>query len=242
MWRTQVSNSDNAHKLIVVPDNKANWVNMSMSPKEMEFMQFQKYLITIICNNFTISPEEVHFTGETGYQASQSKTSRQYEKEYSMSKGLKPLLVKVQEWINRYLMYPLTDAKYKFIFTGLETNSLFALSDAVRDLSQTALTVNEVRAILRYPPRPEGDMILNQLASQEVQNLGLAFGGVDPHKVQAGVSDEQLGMNLGEGGNSASAEASVASKSPDKKKEKKQASDARKNPGKEKIRKSLDLF
>lgn len=109
---------------IVAGLDDVQWVPMSGSAKEMEYINFNNHLMRIICAQFQIDPMELgldYLISGTGKAPSQQ-ANNEYKIAYSRERGLKPLLMCIEDMINNDIMPAIEKGfqeKYRFIFTGL---------------------------------------------------------------------------------------------------------------------------
>jgi len=108
---------------IVAGLEEVQWVPISASAKEMEYINFNNHLMRILCTQFQIDPMElgldylVSGNGKGNMQAASS----EYKVNFSRERGLLPILTFIEDLINCDIV-PAIDkemsAKYRFIFTG----------------------------------------------------------------------------------------------------------------------------
>lgn len=108
---------------IVAGLDDVQWVPMSGSSKEMEYINFNNHLMRIICAQFAIDPIEIgldYLVSGTG-RAPMQQANNEYKIAYSRERGLYPILMFVEDLINSELL-PAIDVdlakKYRFVFTG----------------------------------------------------------------------------------------------------------------------------
>jgi hypothetical protein len=108
---------------IVAGLEEVQWVPMSASAKEMEYINFNNHLMRIICAQFQIDPMELgldYLISGTG-RAPMQQASNEYKINFSRERGLHPLMLFVEDMMNSDLL-PSIDIeiskKYKFVFTG----------------------------------------------------------------------------------------------------------------------------
>jgi hypothetical protein len=147
----------NSHKTMILDAEKYDWVDLHKSNRDMEFSKFQEYLIKIFCAVYKISPEEIGFQleGSKGGGGLGNDGGKD-EKEYSISKGLKPLLTEIQQWINKWIIYPKTNGKFEFQFSGLEIESATQEEERLTKAAVVYMTVDEVRKEKGLKPLPGG--------------------------------------------------------------------------------------
>jgi hypothetical protein len=161
-----LSGSANAKKTPLVqldPDSNEDLkaLNLSSSNKDMEFQQWQNYLMKSICALYQIDPMELGFQfGQEGVRSSLNQSSGAERVLMSKEKGLRPLLRAVQQWVNRYIVSQLDD-RFELVFTGLDTTTAQEQLKMNIDKVKSIMTINEVRALYDLPPLPDGDVILD---------------------------------------------------------------------------------
>lgn len=176
-----LSGSANAKKTPLVqldPDSNEDLkaLNLSASNKDMEFQQWQHYLLKCICALYQIDPMELGFQfGQEGVTSSLNQKSGAERVLMSKEKGLRPLLRAVQQWINRYVIDQLDD-RFELLFMGLDTTTAQEQLQMNIDKVKSIMTINEVRALYDLPALPNGDIILD---STFIQAYGTQQGGND---------------------------------------------------------------
>jgi len=108
---------------IVAGLEEVQWVPMSGSAKEMEYINFNNHLMRIICSMFQIDPIELgleYLASATGRSPMQQ-ANNEYKIAYSRERGLYPILMFVEDLINSEILPAIDKSfgnKYKFVFTG----------------------------------------------------------------------------------------------------------------------------
>lgn len=162
----------NAHKIPIVsaPEiDDLKYVTLDRSQKDLEFSKYLDYLINLICGVFQIDPSEVNFMSRAGVGGGsilQSEGTYQSRIKYSKDKGLKPLLNFVEDLINQYIVFPLTDMKFMFKFIGLEELSDKDRIENITKEVQYWKTINEVRSDMGLKDMEGGDIILSPTYTQ----------------------------------------------------------------------------
>jgi hypothetical protein len=84
----------------------------------MEFSEWVKFLLVMTCAVYRIDPSELgfQFKDQTNIFGQAGQKERL---QHSKDKGLKPILVFLQEVINYYLVSEL-DEDFEFVFTGVD--------------------------------------------------------------------------------------------------------------------------
>lgn len=162
-WTAQVAGVMNMHKIPMINADKLDFISTGESNKDMEFSQFQEFLIKISCAMYKIDPAEVGFPmqGTAAPSGLGGDGGTKEKLNYSRSKGLKPLLRKVEKWLNKYVVEPL-DPAYELKFVGIEDDD-DEDSELERDIKAVSnyMTLNELRAKRNMPPIENGDIVLN---------------------------------------------------------------------------------
>ena len=108
---------------IVAGLDEVQWVPMSGSAKEMEYINFNNHLMRIVCTQFQIDPVELglDYLVSANGKAPAQQANNEYKIAYSRERGLYPILMFVEDVVNSELLPSIDKAlsdKYKFIFTG----------------------------------------------------------------------------------------------------------------------------
>jgi len=139
-----ISGSANAWRTPIVAGlDDVQWVPMSGSAREMEYINFNSHIMRAICAQFQIDPIEVgldYLTTANGRASAQAKESGQFKITYSRERGLIPILMLVEDLFNQDIL-PALDKdladKYKFKFVGYTDDT--AMTDI--SLRQAQMTV-----------------------------------------------------------------------------------------------------
>lgn len=108
---------------IVAGLDEVQWVPMSASAKEMEYINFNNHLMRIICAQFQIDPVEIglDYLVSANGRSPMQQANNEYKIAYSRERGLYPILMFMEDLINSEIL-PAIDKKlankYKFVFTG----------------------------------------------------------------------------------------------------------------------------
>jgi hypothetical protein len=122
-----ISGTQNAWRTPIVAGlDDVQWVPMSGSAKEMEYINYNSHIMRSICTQFQIDPIELgldFLTSANGRAASGGKESGQFKITYSRERGLLPLIMLIEDMINNDIMcaYDKDLAEtYRFKFVGYE--------------------------------------------------------------------------------------------------------------------------
>jgi hypothetical protein len=118
-----ISGSNNAWRTPIVSGlDEVQWIPMSGSAREMEYINFNSHIMRSICSQFQIDPIEVgldYLTSANGRGAATAKESGQFKITYSRERGLIPILMFIEDLINNDIVPMLSQElakKYKFKF------------------------------------------------------------------------------------------------------------------------------
>jgi len=193
-WSNQVAGVMNMHKIPIMHAEKAEFMDLTKSNRDMEFGKYNDLLIKTACSIFLISPEEVGFEMGKGAEGrgGLGNNSNETNLKYSRDKGLKPLVRHFAKQVNKYLI----DTQHKgfeYVPVGLETKDQKEELDFDVTSVTNIETLNEVRARRGLKPLEGGDIPLNpvylqamnismqgnqqsNMAAQGMQNGGAADG------------------------------------------------------------------
>lgn len=168
-WSQTMRGVSNAHRVPILQGLDMEWIDLQHSNRDMEFTEWVKFLMVITCAVYRIDPSELGFN----FQDSSSVFGQDGQRErlqHSRSKGLKPLLIFIQNIINHYLISEIDD-QYEFAFTGIDVED----EDHQVDLDGKKLQngmVSMEDMFEKYSGRkfdPEKDTILNNAYLQAAQ-------------------------------------------------------------------------
>ena len=178
-WQQTMRGVSNAHRTPIINGIDLEWVDLQRNNRDMEFTEWVKFLIIITCSVYRIDPSELGFQFKDQAQIF-GQDGQKERLDHSKEKGLKPLLLFIQNIINHFIVSEL-DENFEFVFTGIE------IEDEERQVSldKTKLESGMVSMedmFKKYSGRdfdPEKDTILNQVyqsaAAQKQQDQ--QFGG-----------------------------------------------------------------
>ncbi len=176
-WNAMVQGADNNAKTLIMDGETFEWVDLQKTNKDMEYSAFQEYLVKLSCAVYTISPEEIGFPLQGTKSAGLgSKEGGQQEKDYSVNKGLKPLLTAIEGWVNKFIIGPKTNNTFKFKFVGLEVESAKDEEERLLKAATVYLTPDEIRKGKKMKPLPDGvgalplNPIISQMQMMKQQN------------------------------------------------------------------------
>lgn len=108
---------------IVAGLDEVQWVPISASAREMEYINFNNHLMRILCTQFQIDPMELglDYLVSSNGRANMQQASSEYKVNFSRERGLLPLLTFIEDMINCDILPALDKnlaTKYVFTFTG----------------------------------------------------------------------------------------------------------------------------
>lgn len=168
-WNSTMTGAENFHKTPILDAEKMEWLDLQKSNRDMEFSQFQEYLIKVVCAVYKISPEEVGFSTRgslSGGSGGLGSGNREQEYDYSREKGLRPLLRTIQKYINSHLVGPKTDYKYELVFVGIDSETEQDEESRLISAGESYMELNEVREARGLDPVDYGDVVMNPIAVQ----------------------------------------------------------------------------
>lgn len=124
-----ISGAQNAWRTPIVAGlDDVQWVPMSGSAKEMEYLNYNNHIMRALCTQFQIDPVELgldYLVTGTG-RASSASANNEAKINYSRERGLIPILMMFEDMINQKII-PILDSrladKYEFKFTGIDEDS-----------------------------------------------------------------------------------------------------------------------
>lgn len=171
-WQQMVTGVANAWRTPVLESDKIEWIDLQKSNQDMQFQNWQEYLIRVICAVFKIDAAELGFMFKgSGGKGGEVNTSHKQRTDYSKDKGLVPLLRFYEEIINRYFVSRL-HKDFEFCWTGLDIDDEAASVDINVKKVGNWMTIDEVRARQNPPlpplPNGAGKIILNAVYAQSL--------------------------------------------------------------------------
>jgi hypothetical protein len=193
-WYQQATGVNNAWRTPIMSlgkDGKLNWQSLHSTNREMEFGKWLDYTTKVICSVFQMDPIEIGFdiskqgSGEKGSQGGLGNGNQAERVAFSQDKGLRPLLIFIQNMINDYIVYRL-DPNFQFEFVGFQNAS--EKDDLDKNVQQVKhyKTINEIRSENDMKDLPDfekiknpGDVVLDSSLLQFVQAKMQEQSGLD---------------------------------------------------------------
>jgi len=125
-----ISGTQNAWRTPIIGGlDEVQWVPMSGSAKEMEYLNYNNHLMRSLCTQFQIDPIELgldYLISNGARGGGQQQANNEYKINYSRERGLIPILMMFEDLINCSIL-PALDreiaSKYEFKFTGYDEDS-----------------------------------------------------------------------------------------------------------------------
>jgi hypothetical protein len=157
-WQATTASVANAHKVPVIESENMDWIDLQKGNRDMEFSQWQEYLIKVACAIYKIDPSEVFdlTNSKPGFHSdNQSENIK-----YSRDKGLEPLLKSYEKWINKYIVNPYDD-ELELRFVGIDTESEQAELELDIKRGSSFMGYQELRDKYNLGELAEDDVILS---------------------------------------------------------------------------------
>jgi len=164
-----INGSQNAWRTPIIAGlDDVQWVPMAGGSKDMEYLNYNQHLMRNICTQFQIDPIELGLDMLSGSgKATGAADGNQSKIEFSREKGLYPILMFIEDFINKDIL-PAIDklygSKYRFQFEGYTDET----PQTEVALLQAEMTVNKTMNDLLIAARkekikhPVGDLPMNQ--------------------------------------------------------------------------------
>jgi hypothetical protein len=176
-WTQQTTGPLNSWRTPVLAGIKGvQWVPLTAGNRDMEYAAYQDHVLRTVHGCFTIDPEETGF----GYlsrgteQRSLGESSNEYKILASQSRGLRPILSRIEAIINEEIMPGFDEKlaeKYEFCFVGLDAESRIEETQRLTGEVSLHTSINEARSQAELEPlKIGGEIILNPLLLQTLQS------------------------------------------------------------------------
>ena len=175
----------NSHKIPIFAGLDLEWVDLQKGNRDMEFDNWTKFLIVLLCSVYRIDPSELGFQFKEAANLFGQQGQRE-RLDHSKQKGLYPLLIFLQDIINKFLISEL-DEEMEFAFTGIEVED--EEKQVKLDSEKLSAGMVSMQDMFRkYSGREfdeNKDIILNQV--YQTQKQASMFGGEGMNQI---VDDE----------------------------------------------------
>lgn len=195
-WTQTMRGVQNSHRVPVINGIDLEWIDLQKNNRDMEFNDWLKFLIIIGCAVYRMDPTELGFQFKDQAQIF-GQDGQKTRLQHSREKGLKPILVFLENVITKYLISEL-DEDFEFAFTGIEVEDEEAQVKLDSEkLEKGMVAMQDI--FQKYSGRPfdpENDIIINQVyqtAKQAQQQQDMYGASVPGESEEAGVpSDDEF--------------------------------------------------
>ncbi len=150
-WVASVSGVENAWKTPITQSEGLEWINLQMSNKDMEFLQWIEYCIKLVCGCYLIDPAEVNFDLHGGVQQTPLfESSQEWKLKASRDRGLRPLLKFIAKLINKHVIDKIDD-HFVFEFIGLDELTEQEKHELLKEQTSSYMSLNEGRRSIDLP-------------------------------------------------------------------------------------------
>lgn len=194
-WNSMVSGVSNSFRLPVMgfkDGHGLNWTAMKQGNREMEFSQWLDFLTNLCCAVYQIDREEIGMGAKSqGEPGGIGGAGNDATIQHSLSKGLTPLLSRIESGINDEILPRLADTdEFIFAFAGIDPDQEAQKVDlATKKVNAGLITVNDWRSEADMKPIDKdmlwGDAPANatlyQAYTMGLQATTQAAAGMDPN-------------------------------------------------------------
>ncbi len=164
-----INGSQNAWRTPIIAGlDDVQWVPMAGGSKDMEYLNYNHHLMRALCTQFQIDPVELGLDMlVTGGKAVTSQDGNAAKIEFSREKGLYPILMFIEDLINRDIIPaidPEYSKKYRFQFEGYTDETPQTEITLLQAEMTVNKTMNDLLIAARKPKikHPVGDLPMNQ--------------------------------------------------------------------------------
>ena len=173
-WQNSVTGTNASWQIPVVSAEDVKFINMTPSANDMQFEKWSNTIINNITSLYSIDPTEINFPNNAGVSGSSgaiSGGSTARKTQDSQKKGLLPLLLWIEDVINKNIISEFGD-EYTFQFVGGDISEQLERINILSEKTKFAMTLNEAREELGLQGDVlGGDIPLNGVAVQRIGQL-----------------------------------------------------------------------
>ena len=182
-WMQTMRGVENSHRVPVINGIDLEWIDLQKGNRDMEFNDWLKFLVIMSCSVYRIDPTELGFQFKDQAQIF-GQDGQKARLQHSREKGLKPILVFLENVITKYIVSEL-DEDFEFSFTGIEVEDEEAqVKLDAEKLEKGMVAMQDIfQKYSGRPLDPENDIIINQVyqtakqAEQQQQMYGASVPG-----------------------------------------------------------------
>lgn len=177
--------SENAGKLMIL-ESDLSYNGISMNPEDAQLLQSRSWSIEEICRWFRVPPFMVgHADKQSSWASSVEGMNMQF-----LTNTLRPLLVNIEQEINRCLLDSDDDYYAEFSVEGLlRADSAGRAAYYTTALQNGWMSRNDVRRLENLPPIEGGDIYTVQLNLTPIEQLGKDTLRHDPEQLKAQITN-----------------------------------------------------
>lgn len=177
--------SKNAGKMMVL-EGGMKYNNVTMNPEAAQMLESRTFSIEEICRWFRVPPFMVgHMDKQSSWASSVEGMNMQF-----LTNTLRPLLVNIEQEINRCLLDSNDDYYAEFSVEGLlRADSAGRAAYYTTALQNGWMSRNDVRRLENLPPIEGGDIYTVQLNLTPIDQLGKDSAGNEAEKLKAQLSN-----------------------------------------------------
>ena len=181
-FHNYISRNDNsASTPVLAGPMTVNYVSLSPTPRDMEFLQLEEHIVRSLCSAMQISPQEMGYGNLSMGQGGLTQANKQQEMTQGEERGLRMLLDIVYDDLNQILIENFPEARdnFRLSYTGVGEDTKDAvIQRAVAELQTTATMSSLFADSEKNVPIPfGGDVPLSSLFHQNVLRY-LSYGRV----------------------------------------------------------------
>lgn len=193
-WMQTMRGVENSHRVPVINGIDLEWIDLQKGNRDMEFNDWLKFLVIMSCSVYRIDPTELGFQFKDQAQIL-GQDGQKARLQHSREKGLKPILVFLENVITKYIVSEL-DEDFEFSFTGIEVEDEEAqVKLDAEKLEKGMVAMQDIfQKYSGRPLDPENDIIINQVyqtAKQAEQQQQMYGASVPGESEEAGVPNDE---------------------------------------------------
>ena len=193
-WMQTMRGVENSHRVPVINGIDLEWIDLQKGNRDMEFNDWLKFLVIMSCSVYRIDPTELGFQFKDQAQIF-GQDGQKARLQHSREKGLKPILVFLENVITKYIVSEL-DEDFEFSFTGIEAEDEEAqVKLDAEKLEKGMVAMQDIfQKYSGRPLDPENDIIINQVyqtAKQAEQQQQMYGASVPGESEEAGVPNDE---------------------------------------------------
>lgn len=164
-WNSMITGVANSWKTPII-DADIDWIDLQKNNRDMEYNSWMEFLIKISCAIYSIDPNEIGFSINSGSSSNVTfESNNEGRLKHSKDKGLYPMLKFIQRQINKHIVSQI-NPDYEMLFVGLNGMTIQEELDIEIKKLSNFQTVNETRTKFDMEEIEGGDTILSPTFTQ----------------------------------------------------------------------------